>query len=564
MVSDFEKSGSSLDKKSTLNELTENQNISALGKETRAFTPVECSLDTGTTAQAQGGDVEAQAPQAEADSIVPAAVKVPRSQRRGLFGRFTILAEVQEPKHYPRRAKWFITFVVAMAAIAAPIGSAIFFPSLLQVSEDLHTTPTITNLSVAMYMLSMSIFPLWWSSFSETLGRRTIYITSFSLFLVFNILSAESKNIAMLIVMRILAGGAAASVQAVGAGTIADVWEPKERGQAMGVFYLGPLMGPLLAPIIGGGLALKWGWRSTQWFLAIFGLVVLVFLFFALPETLKNRKVPAAEACETKVEQYQRPPLSRVRSRQEVHLRTKKTVKMLKRAFLDPLKIILYLRFPAVLITVYYASITFGSLYILNVSLESTFNQAPYYFSTIEVGLTYIPNSIGYIFASIFGGRWTDSIMAREAKKAGRYDENGKLIYRPEDRMRENAWIAAFLYPAALIWYGWAAERQVFWIVPLIANFFFGVGSMLIFSMATTMLTEFMPRKSSAGVAVNNFVRNIFSCVGGVVAQPLIEAIGNGWLFTGLGVIAAASSVVVWAMRHYGPRWRISMDEKMG
>lgn len=87
---------------------------------------------------------------------------------------------------------------------------------------------------------------------------------------------------------------------------------------------------------------------------------------------------------------------------------------------------------------------------------------------------------------------------------------------------------------------------------------------MLIFSMATTMLTEFMPRKSSAGVAVNNFVRNIFSCIGGVVAQPLIEAIGNGWLFTGLGVIAAASSVVVWAMRYHGPRWRISMDEKLG
>lgn len=88
----------------------------------------------------------------------------------------------------------------------------------------------------------------------------------------------------MLIVMRILGGGAAASVQAVGAGTIADVWEVKERGRAMGIFYLGPLCGPLLAPIIGGALAEKLGWRSTQWFLAIYGGAVLFFLFFALPE----------------------------------------------------------------------------------------------------------------------------------------------------------------------------------------------------------------------------------------------------------------------------------------
>lgn len=491
----------------------------------------------------------------------PEPVKVPRSQRRGLFGRFSILAEVEEPKHYPRKTKWYITFVVALAAMAAPMGSAIIFPSLLQISDDLHTSPTITNLSAALYMLSMSIFPLWWSSFSETLGRRTIYLTSFTLFLLFNILSAVSKDIAMLIIMRVLGGGAAASVQAVGAGTIADVWEVRERGRAMGIFYLGPLCGPLFAPIIGGALAEKFGWRSTQWFLAIYGGAVLVFLFFALPETLKATKSPSSET--EKDLASDGPNLARTTSRQSVQRKTAKHIKTAKRIFLDPLKIILYLRFPAVLITVYYASITFGSLYLLNVSLQTTFSKPPYNFSTTLVGLTYIPNSIGYVLASLFGGKWTDKIMAREAKRAGRYDEKGKLMYRPEDRMRENAWIAAFLYPSALVWYGWTAEKGIFWLVPLVANFFFGIGSMLIFAMATTMLTEFMPKKASNGVAVNNFVRNIFSCVGAIIAQPLISAIGNGWLFTGVGVIATASSAVIWAMRRFGPRWRQVMDREL-
>ncbi|CAD6572603.1 MAG: hypothetical protein ASARMPREDX12_005323 [Alectoria sarmentosa] len=491
----------------------------------------------------------------------PEPVNVPRSKRRGLFGRFTIVAEVEEPKHYSRRIKWYITFVVALAAVAAPMGSAIIFPSLLQISDDLHTSPTITNLSAAFYMLSMSIFPLWWSSFSETLGRRTIYLTSFTLFLLFNILAAVSKNIAMLIVMRVLGGGAAASVQAVGAGTIADVWEVRERGRAMGIFYLGPLCGPLFAPIIGGALAQKFGWRSTQWFLAIYGGAILVFLFFALPETLKATEPPSPDA--EKDLASDRPNLKRTSSRQSVQRKTAKYIKKGKRIFLDPLKIILYLRFPAVFITVYYASITFCSLYLLNISLQNTFSKPPYNFSTTLVGLTYIPNSIGYLLASLFGGKWTDKIMAREATRAGRYDEKGKLMYRPEDRMRENAWIAAFLYPAALIWYGWTAEKGIFWLVPLIANFFFGIGSMLIFAMATTMLTEFMPKKASNGVAVNNFVRNIFSCVGAIIAQPLIGAIGNGWLFTGVGVIAAASSMVIWAMRKFGPRWRQVMDKEL-
>ena len=46
--------------------------------------------------------------------------------------------------------------------------------------------------------------------------------------------------------MRILAAGAGASVQAVGAGTLADIYIPQERGKAMGWFYLGPLTGPLI------------------------------------------------------------------------------------------------------------------------------------------------------------------------------------------------------------------------------------------------------------------------------------------------------------------------------
>lgn len=328
----------------------------------------------------------------------------------------------------------------------------------------MHTTTTVTNLSISLYMLSMSIFPLWWSSFSERLGRRTIYLASFSLFVVFNVLCAVSHSISMLIVMRMLSGGASASVQAVGAGTIADLWDSHERGKAMSIFYLGPLCGPLIAPIVGGALAQQWNWRSTLWFLAGYGGLTLVFIFFALPETLATQKTSVAEASDEQESLEGR--LTRVSSRQVLRF-TAKWLKISKIFFLDPLKMILYLRYPPVLLTVYYASITFGSLYVLNVSIEHTFGRAPYGFSTIVVGLLYIPNSLGYVVASTFGGRWMDKIMKREARKALRFDENGKLIYRPEDRMRENAWLGAFFYPAGLIWYGWSAGKGVYWLVPV-------------------------------------------------------------------------------------------------
>ena len=62
----------------------------------------------------------------------------------------------------------------------------------------------------------------------------------------------------------------------------------------------------------------------------------------------------------------------------------------------------------------YYASITFAFLYFLNISIQKTFSSAPYNYSTLVVGLLYIPSSVGYMLASILGGVWIDRIMHRE------------------------------------------------------------------------------------------------------------------------------------------------------
>lgn len=63
---------------------------------------------------------------------------IPRSKRRGLLGRFTIVPEVENPKEYQRRTKWIITALIALAAAAAPMGSAIFLREYSQHQESSH------------------------------------------------------------------------------------------------------------------------------------------------------------------------------------------------------------------------------------------------------------------------------------------------------------------------------------------------------------------------------------------------------------------------------------------
>jgi multidrug resistance protein len=324
---------------------------------------------------------------------------------------------------------------------------------LKDIAKDLDSTPTVVNLSVAFYSLAVAFTPLWWSYLSEQYGRRAIYLISFFLLAIFNILAAVSVDIGMFIATRVLAGGACASVQAVGAGSIADLWDVKERGKAMGIFFLGPMLGPLISPIIGGAVAIKWNWRSTQWVMVIYGFLVFLLVLFLLPET-SNMESRQQKTTTTENEKQQGKSATR-------------WIFTVINVIIAPVKVARLLRFMPILITVFYTGITFASYYLVNITLQAVFSSSPYSYSPLIVGLLYTPSALGAIIGSVLGGRWTDYIMNREATKVGRYDENGNIQFLPEDRLRENAWIAAFIYPAALLWFGWTADKHIFWFVPV-------------------------------------------------------------------------------------------------
>lgn len=71
--------------------------------------------------------------------------------------------------------------------------------------------------------------------------------------------------------------------------------------------------------------------------------------------------------------------------------------------------------------------------------------------STVVVGLLYLPIGIGNVLDSVIGGRWSDHVMHREASKARRYDVEGNLVFRPEERAMENAWIGIAGYAAGFV-----------------------------------------------------------------------------------------------------------------
>ena len=90
---------------------------------------------------------------------------------------------------------------------------------------------------------------------------------------------------------------------AIGAATLADIYEPFERGTKLGIYYAAPLLGPSLGPILGGLLTQAFSWRASFWLLAAdlgANLVLFVFFFrdtFRQERSLTYQRVLARRRC---------------------------------------------------------------------------------------------------------------------------------------------------------------------------------------------------------------------------------------------------------------------------
>ena len=93
-----------------------------------------------------------------------------------------------------------------------------------------------------------------WASIAEITGRKIVYLTSYAIYLVGALVASRAGNMPLFITMRCLQACGSSAVVAVGAGSLADMFEVHERGQKLGVFYGMPLVGPAIGPLIGGAL----------------------------------------------------------------------------------------------------------------------------------------------------------------------------------------------------------------------------------------------------------------------------------------------------------------------
>lgn len=206
----------------------------------------------------------------------------------------------------------------------------------------------------------------------------------------------------------------------------------------MGLTSLGNIVAPSLGPIAGGLLTQYLGWQAIFWFLAIIATVFFVVLLLFFPETCRvivgdgsippsgwNRPLCACvklSRTSTSTTSVTKPSNCR-----DKHLSIPNPCPSLRLLFRRPVGLVLLAN-----------GVIFGSYYAVTAGLPAQFAKL-YDLDDLQVGLCYIPASLGSLLSATANGVLVDWNYHRICTKAGRsleQDHKQHLLSFPIEKSR--------------------------------------------------------------------------------------------------------------------------------
>ncbi|KAJ4469898.1 MFS polyamine transporter [Lentinula aciculospora] len=445
------------------------------------------------------------------------------------------------PKNWSFRRKWAATAIVSAFTFISPVSSSMVAPA----TETIAAQFGITN--DVIIAMTTSIFIL--GPLSEIYGRSRVLQAANMFYLVWNLACGFAQNTAQLLVFRFLAGLGGSAPLSIGGGVLGDVWHPEERGKAIAVYSLAPLLGPVVGPIAGAWIADKAQgaagdgggigdqsnmWRWVFWSTTIVDAAIQVAGMFWLQETF------APVLLERKAEKIRKEisgDAEKGASVQDVKTvysneegRTMKEI--IQRSLTRPFT--LFSRELIAQIIGLYMAFVYGVFYLFLTTIPTIFMEV-YHESSGIGGLNYIGLGIGLTLSSQLNARYMDKIYVYLKNK-----NNG--VGQPEFRVPAMI-LGSFCLPAGLLISGWAAEEGVHWVVTDLGMAFVGAGVILTFQSMQTYVVDCFTLHAASALASISCLRSLAGFGFPLFAPAMYNAIGFG---KGDTILAAVSIAVGW------------------
>ncbi|KAI3390705.1 hypothetical protein diail_8809 [Diaporthe ilicicola] len=478
----------------------------------------------------------------------------------------------ENPKNWPRGKKWTTTMLVSAFTFISPVSSSMVAPALEIMARDLGITSSVESaMTLSIFVLAFAIGPLVFGPLSESFGRKPVLLLTNFYYLVFNFGCGYSQNGAAMLVCRFMSGIGGSAPLAVGGGVLSDCWAPEERGKAVGIYSLAPLLGPVIGPLAGGFIAENTTWRWVFYATTITAVVIEFAGIYHMSEShptiiLQRRRDRLAK-------ETGNPNLYIAKDKQETLLQA------IASSIARPMRLLATQ--PIVQLVALYMGYLFGLFYLILSTFPTLFHEV--YGQGLGIGgLHYISLGLGFTIGAQVNAQITDRMYRKLTAKhyqklemdtiGGKTECTGSCNCechkahgntppvtpakmppgppgapagppglprkgRPEFRI-PSMFVGSLLIPVGLFWYGWSAQARLHWIMPDIGITIFAAGSITCLQCMQAYIIDSYTRFAASGMAAVIVLRSLAGFGFPLFAPSMYAVLGYGWGNSVLGFVS--------------------------
>jgi DHA1 family bicyclomycin/chloramphenicol resistance-like MFS transporter len=183
-----------------------------------------------------------------------------------------------------------LTVILACLGMGGALAIDTYLPSMPAIGRDFDVGPLAVQQTLSVFLFTFAFMMLFYGTLSDSFGRRRVLLVSLAVYTLTSLAAAVAPSFGFLLACRAIQGAAAGAGSVISAAIVQDRFSGAQAQKMMSHIMMVFGLAPAVAPVLGGYLQVHLGWRSTFYFLAAFGAVMIVLVLKGLPESLPPEK----------------------------------------------------------------------------------------------------------------------------------------------------------------------------------------------------------------------------------------------------------------------------------
>jgi EmrB/QacA subfamily drug resistance transporter len=176
-----------------------------------------------------------------------------------------------------------LPLTIAAALFLEQMDSTIIATSLPAIARDLGTSPISLKLAFTTYLLGLTVFLPISGWMADRFGAKLVFSLAIGVFTMASVSCGFAHDLPWLVVARGVQGMGAAMMVPVGRIILLRTVKKSELLDAIAWLTIPALVGPVIAPPIGGYITTVYDWRWIFWMNLPFGVGALCLALWLLP-----------------------------------------------------------------------------------------------------------------------------------------------------------------------------------------------------------------------------------------------------------------------------------------